>query len=189
MSGNADFELVRNCLRGDQSALAELVNRHQKPVFNAAFRLLGNREDAADATQTTFLKVFEHLDDFNPKYKLFSWVYRIAINESLGQLRRRKPQEELADTLVSSGHSPEQQCESNDLSATVQASMMQLSDEYRTVVVMKHFSGFSYREISEVLDIPEKTVKSRLYSARQILKQSLQQSDYAPYSEPTGDPT
>ena len=86
MHKDEDAALVRDCKSGDRRAMSILVGQYQKPVYNAAYRILGNSDDAADATQTVFLKVFEHINDYNPKYKFFSWIYRIAINESLNQV-------------------------------------------------------------------------------------------------------
>jgi RNA polymerase sigma-70 factor (ECF subfamily) len=169
-----DAALVNDCLRGDRRAMAQLVSQYQRPVFNAAYRILGSTDDAADTTQTVFLKVFEHIADYNPKHKFFSWIYRIAINESLNQAKKRRHQEPLADSQASPWRGPEEELDSKRICNRVQGALMQLSEDYRTVVVLKHMSGCSYQQISEVLQIPEKTIKSRLYSARQMMKKSLQ---------------
>ena len=89
MHKDRDVELLEDCKRGDRQALESLVRRYERPVFNAAYRMLGNPDEAADVAQTTFLKAFEHLDRFNPKFKFFSWIYRIAVNESINQINRR----------------------------------------------------------------------------------------------------
>ena len=154
--------------------MSQLVSQYQRPVFNAAYRILGNTDDAADTTQTVFLKVFEHIADFDPKFKFFSWVYRIAINESLNQVKKRHKQEPLADSQASPWQGPAEELDSTRLCNRVQGALMLLSEDYRTVVVLKHISGCSYQQISEILQLPEKTVKSRLYSARQLMKKSLQ---------------
>lgn len=174
MHKDSDTALVNDCKRGDRKAMAQLVSQYERPVFNAAYRILGNTDDAADVTQTVFLKVFEHIADYDPKFRFFSWIYRIAINESLNQIKKRRHQEPLADSQVSPWRSPEEHLESKRLCNRVQVAMMALNEEYRTVVVLKHMSGCSYQQISEILQIPEKTVKSRLYSARQLMKKSLQ---------------
>ena len=158
--------------------MSQLVSQYQRPVFNAAYRILGDMDDAADTTQTVFLKVFEHFDDYDPKFKFFSWVYRIAINESLNQVKKRHKQEPLDDSQVSPWQSPAEELDSKLLCNRVQAALMLLNTDYRTVVVLKHISGCSYQQISEILQLPEKTVKSRLYSARQLMKKSLQNDDH-----------
>ena len=80
-----ETELVERCRKGDRQALGELLGKYEKPVYNVAFRILGNRDDAADITQSVFLKVFEKLDQYKPEYRFFSWIYRIAVNESINQ--------------------------------------------------------------------------------------------------------
>lgn len=178
MHKDRDAALVIGCKRGDRRAMAQLVSQYQRPLFNAAYRILGNTDDAADVTQTVFLKVFEHIADYDPKFKFFSWIYRIAINESLNQIKKRRHQEPLADGQASPWRSPDEHLESKRLCNRVQVAMMALNEEYRTVVVLKHMSGCSYQQISEILQIPEKTVKSRLYSARQLMKKSLQVTEF-----------
>jgi len=169
-----DQALVDRCKRGDRKALEELVGHYEKPVFNAAYRILGNPDDAADVTQVVFMKAFEHLGQYDPKYKFFSWIYRIAVNEAINQLKRGRNQQPLDDTEVAGTRSPEANVEAGDLYREIQDGLMRLSEDYRTVIVLRHFSECSYQQISEILQIPEKTVKSRLYSARQVMKDALQ---------------
>lgn len=150
-----------------------MVGEYEKPVYNAAYRILGNPQDAADATQTAFLKAFENLDRYDPKYKFFSWIYRIAINESINQLKRTRTQVPLGDGEAADTPGPDDEVEAGHLSREIQDGLMNLNEDYRTVIVLRHFSDCSYRQISEILQIPEKTVKSRLYSARQLMKNRL----------------
>lgn len=173
MSSGRDRALVKQCLSGDRQALTALIEAYQKPLYNAAYRILGNPDDAADATQAAFLKAFEHLRNYDPKYKFFSWIYRIALNESINQLKRRKKLQPVDESEASSRPGPAHNAESSDLSERVQEGLMELSHDYRTALVLRHFSDCSYREISEILQIPEKTVKSRLYTARQLMKERL----------------
>jgi RNA polymerase sigma-70 factor (ECF subfamily) len=172
--GNSrDHLLVKRCRKGDRQALEALVGAYQKPMYNAAYRILGNRDDAADATQSAFLKAFENLHRYDPKYKFFSWIYRIAVNESINQLKRSRRQQPLGEEEAGSDPGPVYAVEAGDLSREIQDGLMGLSEDYRTVIVLRHFSECSYRQISEILQIPEKTVKSRLYSARQLMKDRL----------------
>ena len=173
MIKSRDQSLVDRCLSGDRQALETLVRDYQKPLYNAAYRILGNPEDAADATQAAFLKAIENLDRYDPNYKLFSWMYRIAVNEALNQLKRKKNQQPLDDRAVDDNPGPDAEFEAGNLSREIQDGLMALTDPYRTVIVLRHFADFSYRQISDVLEIPEKTVKSRLYSARQLMKERL----------------
>ena len=164
---------MQRCLKGDRQALEALIREYQKPLYNATYRILGNPEDAADATQAAFLKAIEHLDRYDPNYKLFSWMYRIAVNEALNQLKRKKNQQPLDDRAVDNTPGPDANAEAGNLSREIQDGLMRLTDSYRTVVVLRHFGDFSYRQISDILEIPEKTVKSRLYSARQLMKERM----------------
>ena len=173
MGESRDRALVKRCLSGDRQALAALIEEYQRPLYNAAYRILGNPEDAADATQAAFLKAFEHLKSYDPKYKFFSWIYRIVVNESINQLKRNRRQQPLDEFVAATGPGPGREAESVDLSRKVQEGLMALATDYRSVLVLRHFSDCSYREISEILEIPEKTVKSRLYSARQLMKERL----------------
>src|SRR5210317_1640879 len=130
MHKDKDAALVRSCLRGDRRAMSQLVSQYQRPVFNAAYRILGDMDDAADATQTVFLKVFEHIADYDQKYKFFSWIYRIAINESLNQVKKRRPQEPLADSQASPWRGPAEELDSKRRCNRVQDALMLLNDDY-----------------------------------------------------------
>lgn len=150
-----------------------MVLAYEKPLFNAAYRILGNPDDAADATQVAFLKAFENLDRYNPNFKFFSWIYRITVNESINQLKRIRKQEPLDEGESANGPGPDDVANAGELSNAIQGGLMALNEDYRTVIVLRHFSDLSYRQISEILEVPEKTVKSRLYSARQLMKDQL----------------
>lgn len=173
MSKPDDTKLIERCIEGDRQAFETLLIQYEKPVFNAAYRMLNNKEDASDVTQTVFLKVYENFSSFDPSRRFFSWIYRITLNESLNWLGKQNRLEPLQHETADDGLSPEQEVDSAKLSAEIQAALMTLKTDYRTVIILKHFLGCSYMEISDVLEIPEKTVKSRLYSARQQLKDVL----------------
>jgi RNA polymerase sigma-70 factor (ECF subfamily) len=173
MSKTDDTKLIERCMDGDRGAFEALLVEYEKPVFNAAFRMLNNRDDARDVTQTVFLKVFENFAQFDPSRRFFSWIYRITLNESINWLGKDNRLEPLLYETADEGKGPYEEVESARVSAGVQAALMTINTDYRTVVILKHFLGCSYVEISEVLEIPEKTVKSRLYTARQQLKDAL----------------
>jgi RNA polymerase sigma-70 factor (ECF subfamily) len=168
-----DATLVQHCRGGDRSGCAELVARYQKPVFNAALRLLRDPEDARDVAQTTFLKAFEHLADYDPSFKFYSWLYRIAINESLNTLKARKPFEAFSGDEVDESPGPDSHAEGSETHQAIEAALMRLNPDMRSVVVLRHVMQLSYADIAGVLSLPEKTVKSRLYSARQLLRAEL----------------
>ena len=164
-----DALLLDRCLEGDGGAFGQLVDRYQRVLFNVSLRMVGNREDARDITQTVFLKVYENLGKFDRRHKFFSWVYRIMINESLNHLNKARRMEPLDEALQSGAGGPEEECSQHRLHDSVQAALLELSPDYRQVIILRHFVQLSYLEMSGVLEVPEKTVKSRLHTARQLL--------------------
>lgn len=173
MSKTDDTKLIERCRSGDRKAFEALLMQYERPVFNAAYRMLNNRDDAQDITQSVFLKVFENFDQYDPSRRFFSWIYRITLNESINWKSKTNRLTPLEIETADEGKGPEQQLDTEQASQSVQAALMTLTSDNRSVVVLKHFLGCSYTEISQVLDIPEKKVKSRLYSARQQLKDAL----------------
>jgi RNA polymerase sigma-70 factor, ECF subfamily len=163
-----DGELVQQCLAGDPSAFEPLVDRYQRTLFNVAYRLLGNHADARDATQNAFVRAYEHLDQFDRRRGFFSWIYRILKNDCLNMLRARRPLAPVDPHMSASG-GPDEAFEAAERQRVVQAALQQLSNEYREVIVLRHFANLSYDEIAATLDVPVKTIKSRLYTARQNL--------------------
>ena len=164
-----DVDLVARCLRGDQAAFEPLVTRYERVLFSVALRLVGNYEDARDATQNAFVRAYEHLETFDPDRRFFSWIYRIVVNECLNLRRARRANEPLEDTLETPGGA----FEAVEAADRIQAALTALTPEYREVVILRHFVDLSYEEISEALGLPDKTVKSRLFSARKRLAELL----------------
>ena len=174
---DTDRVLVARYRNGDREASAELVVRYQRPIYNAAFWVLRKAEDANDVTQDVFLKVAERLDDYDPEYKFFSWIYRIAVNEALNLLRRNGREEALDDEIeIPAGESsnPERRAGEAELAKRIQGALMHMATNDRLVLTLRHFSECSYQEIGEILDVDEKTVKSRLFEARNRLRRLLQ---------------
>jgi RNA polymerase sigma-70 factor, ECF subfamily len=171
-----DPTLVQRCRGGDRNAFERLVIRYQKPVFNVALRMLRNRQDAMDVAQTTFLKAFEHLGDYAPAFRFYSWLYRIAINESLNALALRKPWAELDSSAVDDGPGPDRAAEGDQALQAIEDALMHISPELRSVLVLRHITQLSYEDMAQALGLPEKTVKSRLHSAREHLRDHLLRS-------------
>ena len=172
----ADEALIERYQRGDREAFATLVVRYQRPVYNAAWWVLRNAEDARDVAQNVFMKVAERLDEYDERYRFFSWIYRIAVNEALNVLRRQGREEPLDDEVEPpgpEGDDPEAQASEAERNGMVRDAVMRMSANDRTVLMLRHFSELSYQEIAEVLDVDEKTVKSRLFEARQRLRGTL----------------
>ena len=176
MDTDTDQILLERYRNGDRAAFTELVIRYQRPIYNAAFWVLRKAEDANDITQIVFLKVAERLDEYDPKYKFFSWIYRITVNESLNLLRRNGREDALDDEIDIPGAdttNPEWQVGEAEVSRRIQVALMSMSTNDRMVLTLRHFSEFSYQEIGQILDLDEKTVKSRLFDARHRLAELL----------------
>jgi RNA polymerase sigma-70 factor, ECF subfamily len=172
---------VERYRKGDRDAFTELMVRYQRPIYNAAFWILRSADDARDISQVVFLKVAEHLDRFDSQHRFFSWIYRIAVNESLNLLRRNGHEEALDDEIDLPGSesaNPESQARDAERSHSIQRALLTMSPNDRTVLVLRHFSECSYQEIAQILDVDEKTVKSRLFEARHRLRDLLK--DFRP---------
>jgi RNA polymerase sigma-70 factor (ECF subfamily) len=180
MTRDDDAMLVEACLRGDRHAFDELVDRYEGPLFSATYRITGSVEDAMDATQNAFVNAYEKLHTFDPTYRFFSWIYRIAINQSLNLVGGRRNQTTFDDDAPAAEPNPSEVFESNETRGQLKRALLELEPHHRTVIVLKHLEGFSYREIGELLEIPEKTVKSRLFTARQRLRAILTERGFAP---------
>ena len=175
-SDEDDGALLARYRKGDRDAFAELVVRYQRPLYNAALWILRKPEDASDVTQIVFLRVAERLDEYDPKHKFFSWIYRIAVNESLNLLRRTGRDDELdeeTEYAASESANPEWQLAQVQQSRHIQVALLRLKANDRMVLMLRHFSELGYEEIAQILDLDVKTVKSRLYEARQRLRELL----------------
>jgi RNA polymerase sigma-70 factor, ECF subfamily len=172
--------LVGAARAGDPNAFGALVDAYGRAVFNLALRMVGNREDARDLAQTVFVKAYQKLETFDGRARFFSWMYRIAINESLNWLSRRKSVVELDERLESGDPTPDVRAEASEEERMVQDALMDLTAEYRQVIVLRHFMDLSHTEMGGILHLPEKTVKSRLHTARARLGEALRKRGYGP---------
>lgn len=167
-----DRDLIARARKGDVDAFNLLVSRWEKRVYNYLLRLTGHREDALDLTQDVFLKAYQNLPRLEDAGKFAGWLFRIAHNEAYSLLRRNRPdgEEILADPATSnlSGR-----LYPMELSLTVESALKRLSADQRETVLLKVFQGFKFEEIAEILETPVSTVKSRLYTALDLLKETL----------------
>ena len=130
-----DEHLVRRCLDGDRAAFGTLVERHQKVVYNAAYRVTRDYEDASDVTQTVFVKVFERLDSYRPEFKFSSWLYKIAVNEAIDVVNRRQAHVALDPAMAAQAPSPEDLVVAGQMSILLQDSMMDLDVKSRVLEI------------------------------------------------------
>lgn len=173
MDAREEAGLIDRALAGDRDAFGDLVDAYGRVVYNLALRMVYDPEDARDLSQSVFVNAYRKLSSFDRQNRFFSWIYRITINESLNLLSRRRRHETLDDGLVDERRGPEAQALAAERDGQVQSGLMQLSPDHRTVIVLRHFLELSHHEMSDVLRIPEKTVKSRLHTARTRLGEVL----------------
>lgn len=169
--GDEDGELIGRILSGDVAAFGTLVDRYQKVVYNTALRFLQDSDEAEDVAQSVFVKVYEHLGTYDHRLKFFSWLYRIAVNESLNHLRQRKPMERMTDQV--SVADAQDDAERADTARRIKEAIRMLSPDHQALIVLRHYEDLGYDQIAAVLAISEKKVKSRLFTARQVLKDLL----------------
>jgi RNA polymerase sigma-70 factor (ECF subfamily) len=172
-----DADLIRQAARGNVEAYNLLVSRWEKRVYNYLLRLTRHREDALDLTQDVFLKAYQNLRKLDDTARFAPWLYRIAHNEAYSMFRKKRPEtdvEELeperTEMEITVGGSPVFPIE---LSLSVAAALDRLSPDQREAVVLKIYQGFKFEEMAEVLECPVSTVKSRLYTALDLLKAEL----------------
>ena len=172
-----DADLIRQAARGSVEAYNLLVSRWEKRVYNYLLRFTGNREDALDLTQDVFLKAYQNLRKLDNQERFAPWLYRIAHNEAYSMFRKRRPETDVEEleptgtemgiTLGGSSVFP------MELSLAVASALERLSPEQREAVVLKIYQGFKFEEMSAILSCPVSTVKSRLYTALELLKLEL----------------
>jgi RNA polymerase sigma-70 factor (ECF subfamily) len=168
-----DKDLVRECLDGSNNAFKEIVEKYYKVVYRLAFRILQNTDDAEEITQTVFVKAYENLNTYNSSYKFFSWIYRITVNETLNFSKKQSFTEKISEEYSLIDEKPDEIYDRCELGEKIQEALMEIDMLYRLPVVLKHFLDYSYKELSYLLGVPEKTVKSRLFTGRQLLKDIL----------------
>lgn len=163
--------LIKRSCAGDVGAFEALVLAHQDRVYNLAYRITGNHEDAADAAQDAFVRAYQALPRFRGESSLSTWLHRIATNAALDLVRRRPdvpPVELPADQPAHDD--PAAEVHSREVNRRVHAAVGRLPAEYRVVVVLRDFQGLAYEEIAKVLQIPVGTVRSRLSRGREALR-------------------
>lgn len=169
-----DEVLVLRSLGGDTGAFGEIVERYQRVIYTLAMRMTGSPEDASDLTQGVFLKAWRGLSGFDPHRRFFSWIYRIAIHECLNHRRGGSRFQALEMDPVSEARGPEDCVQGHEIESHVQQGLARLSEGDRQLIILRHFLDESYEAIAETLGVPAKTVKSRLFTARQRLRVELE---------------
>lgn len=177
--------LIKKVKKGDQQAFAELVDRYKNGVFAICFRMVGNTQEAEDLSQEAFIRAYNHIDQYDHERKFSTWLFRIATNLSIDFLRRRKTSVSL-DTVVpgteglslntilpDNGELPDEQMVRRENEEMVQSEIKKLPEKYRSAVVLKYIEDLSLKEISDIMDIPVGTVKTRIHRGREMLRKNM----------------
>ena len=183
---NDELDLVARSRKGDTAAFSVLVQRYEGKIFRLAMNITQNREDAEDVLQEAFFKAYEHLDQFQGNSKFYTWIVRIAVNQALMKLRKRKSDRSVSlDEQIDTGEDtvvreiaawdpdPEQQYSQEELHKILNEAVTSLAPIYRTVFTLRDIDGLSTEETAEALDLSVPAVKSRLLRARLQLRDKL----------------
>lgn len=177
--------LIKKAIRGDQKACEALVKRYQRGIYNMIYQMVKNREETEDLAQETFIKAFNALESYNDRYAFSTWLYKIAYNNCIDSIRRRKlktfpldrpirtGEGELKQEIRDDSSSPEKDFLFSEKSKQIQQSIDALPPRYKRVIELRHRNEKSYEEIAEILNIPLGTVKARIFRAREMLKKKL----------------
>ncbi len=186
MQDEAINNLIKQAQGGDTSAFEKLIQRHEKIVFNIAYKMLSNAEDVKDISQDVFVKVYKNLPKFDGKSAFSTWIYRITVNTCIDEIRKRKGKEtysmdeefegdenSMSRQYEDEGPTPEEALIADEKKKMIMDGISRLSQEHKTVIVLRDIEGFSYTEITEITGMTLGTVKSRLARARLQLKNIL----------------
>jgi RNA polymerase sigma-70 factor (ECF subfamily) len=183
----ADSELVKRAQRGNTAAFEELVKRYEHKVYNIAYRMLSNEEEAKDALQDTFIRAYRFIKKFKGDSSFYTWLYRITTNVCLTRLKRRQgkdnvtvsldepvqDEEDMIRELPDVKHTPEILFERKQTQQAIQTAISELPSDYRSVVVLRDLQGLSNKEVSKALQLSIAAVKSRLHRGRVFLRKKL----------------
>ncbi len=185
----SDQEVVLQAREGLEAAYRELIRRYERPIFSLIYRMVRDRAMAEDLSQETFIKALNAIDSYRPEYKFSSWIFKIANNAAIDQIRRREldtlsldgsphattPDEIEATALQVSarGLSPLEALESSELGGQIEQAIGRLRPEYRSCILLRHVEGLAYEEIAELMNLPLGTVKTYIHRARNELRDLL----------------
>jgi RNA polymerase sigma-70 factor (ECF subfamily) len=176
-----EAHLIEQAQRGDQLAFGELVERYQLAVYNLCYRMLGQSQDAEDAAQEVFLRVYRQLGSYKPSHRFSTWVLSIASHYCIDQLRKRRlslaPLESIVAWARSREAGPDEVVVDGEERDQIQRLLAKLPEKYRLALILRYWYDLSYAEIAEMVKLPENTVKTRLHRARQMMAGMLEKQE------------
>ncbi|MGH7474771.1 MAG: RNA polymerase sigma factor [Longimicrobiales bacterium] len=186
----SDQDVVARARNGSEKAYRELIRRYERPVFSLIYRLVRDREKAEDLAQDTFIKVLNAIDRYKPEFKFSSWIFKIAHNTALDDLRKKELRTLSLDgsphatsdaeaalhvpVVASDEPSPADFVEQRELGGQIEAAIGTLRQEYRTAILLRHMEGREYAEIADIMGVPLGTVKTYIHRARLELREALE---------------
>jgi RNA polymerase sigma-70 factor (ECF subfamily) len=182
MPDPSDRQLILRTLHGEMQAYGMLVQEHQQSVFNVCYRMLGERGQAEDLAQDTFIRAHQRLETFDVERPFGPWIRRIATNLCLNQLKRNRPtfhplDDELAISTSRQPGNPEKAQERLERNQAIRQALLELPPHYRAVIELRHYQDMTYQEIAKTLNLPVNTAKSHLFRARKMLAKKLEKID------------
>jgi len=186
LAAATDQEVVLAARQGEEAAYRELLRRYERPIFSLLYRMVRDRELAEDLAQETFVKALNALDSYRPEFKFSSWIFKIANNAAIDQLRRREldtlsidgsPNADTPEAIEATALQISAQQESaldevaaRELGGAIERAIARLRPEYRACIMLRHVEGLAYEEIAQTLDLPLGTVKTYIHRARNELR-------------------
>ena len=188
---NEDAKLIDEALAGNSASFGELVCRYQDRLYTTLLHIVGCSEEAQDVVQEAFVQAFIKLETFQRHSGFYTWLYRIAFNTAISRRRRQRPaasvehaRETTGEEPIDAHEAPGDRLEQQERVGQVREALAKLSEEHRTILVLREMEGFAYETISELLDLPVGTVRSRLFRARMQLRELLQEMLVRELDEP-----
>lgn len=181
-----ELKLIDNAINGDIDSFEKLIKKHQKFAYNVALKYLKDPTDAEDATQESLIKAFRYLKSFNKKSKFSTWLYRIVINTCKDELRKHKKdqnnyslnnEDNYIDAIEDESYEPLKNAENTELGKNLHTAIEQLEITYKDVIILCDMKDYSYQEISEILEIPIGTVRSRINRGRKKLRKIINEME------------
>lgn len=182
---SANSELIKKAIEGDESAYKNLLENYRGAIYNLIYKMVRNKEETEDLVQEAFMKAFKALPSFNEEYAFSTWLYKIAVNNCIDHMRKKKLQTysinkpvqskdgELDREFPDTSMSPDKSILSEERAGIIETAIDELPENYKTAIILRHSEEKSYEEISQILNIPLGTVKARIFRAREMLKKKL----------------
>ena len=187
---NRDNLLIEQCLKGQQSSFSELIDEYKNMVFSLSYKMTNNLQDAEDISQEVFIRVYKSLYNFNPNYKFSTWLYQLTLNICRDRFRKGKipsvsldsplnkdDQKDLRSIIPDNQNNPEDIIMGVEQTNFINDLITSLPLKYREVIILRHLKDLSYDEMSKILNISLGSVKTRLFRARELLKNKLKKNE------------